>query len=413
MDMKLAANSSHLLKARLSFDNVFEVPRNGLGGNCFTWKHGNTLERLDWGIINQSWLDIFPNATLFQLPIYGSDHCALKLVHNPTPHLIQSHKRFFFENYWIMELGFSHLINNSWLSNRATNNAPTTVDSFLNKSQIYSLPTFWDKASGPDGINPIFYHKNQSTSRKDLCSEVLNVLNNGASMAFINENFITLIPKKNNAVRVRDFRPISLCSTIYKVMAKSIANRLKEVLPDFITHNQGAFLANRIIFDNILIANEIIIAINNRKNGKVGWAALKLDMEKAFDKVEWGFIHHLLIYLGFPNNIITLIINCISTVSIRHCINNCLSPPILPTRGIRQGNPLSPYLFLLVAEGLFAVIRSKSHDNQFRATYKLNVDSTIRSRGNKHGRPSGAIQEEVCYLLSNPMIALASLNIES
>uniref|UniRef100_A0A803NLJ9 Reverse transcriptase domain-containing protein n=1 Tax=Cannabis sativa TaxID=3483 RepID=A0A803NLJ9_CANSA len=141
----------------------------------------------------------------------------------------------------------------------------------------------------------------------DSFEAALDVLNKGADLWSINETYLVLIPKKSNASKVCDFRPISLCSTFYKVIAKTIANCLKTVLTSLISHNQGAFLSNRIIFDNILIANEVINAINGRKAGK-----------------------------GISNLII-------------------------PSRGIRQGDPLSPYLFLLVVEGLSVIIPSKEH----------------------------------------------------
>ncbi|XP_030477914.1 uncharacterized protein LOC115694951 [Cannabis sativa] len=179
-----------------------------------------------------------------------------------------------------------------------------------------------DKAPGPDGINPLFYQKNWPIMGKDLCHAILDVLNNGANLAPINETFVILIPKKNNDIRVQDFRPTSLCFTIYKVVAMSIAYKLK--------------------------------AITYRKSGKVGWAALKLDMEKTFNKVD-----------------------CISTVSPKLYINNSLSSHIFPSRGIGKGDPLSPYLFFRVAEGLSTLIPSKTQDHLFKGIFICRLAHSI------------------------------------
>uniref|UniRef100_A0A803Q1M6 Reverse transcriptase domain-containing protein n=1 Tax=Cannabis sativa TaxID=3483 RepID=A0A803Q1M6_CANSA len=153
---------------------------------------------------------------------------------------------------------------------------------------------------------------------------------------------------------------------------KGISNRIHPHLYSALerpyTEDECAFLSDRLIFDNIFIVNEIIKSIHYRKAGKQGWATIKLDMEKAFDKAEWSFVKAILQHVGFPSSFTSLVMKCLSTVVYRISVNGILSTNITPTRGIKQGDPMSPYppyLFLLVVEGLSATIRAKEQVHQF------------------------------------------------
>ena len=141
-------------------------------------------------------------------------------------------------------------------------------------------------APGPDGMPPIFFKNYWNTVGPDGLSTTLSVLNLGIIPPNINHTFISLIPKIKSLATAKDFRPISLCNVIYKLIFKTIANCLKKCLPKLIFDSQSAFLSNRLITDNILIAFETLHHLKNKRTGKTSSMALKLNMSKAYDRVE-------------------------------------------------------------------------------------------------------------------------------
>ena len=135
-----------------------------------------------------------------------------------------------------------------------------------------------------------------------------------------------------------------------------LANRLKSLLPHVISESQSAFQSDKAISDNILVAFETLHHMKTKKTGKVGFMALKLDMSKAYDRVEWIFLEKLMLKMGFHENWVRMVMETVRIVSYSILINGSPQGFIKPTRGIRQGDPLSPYLFLLVSEGVNGLI---------------------------------------------------------
>ena len=135
-----------------------------------------------------------------------------------------------------------------------------------------------------------------------------------------------------------------------------LANRLKTILPQIISENLNAFLCERLITDNVLVAFELMYYLEHKREGNEGFVAIKLDMSKAYDRVEWGFIKQVMEKMGFHEKWINLIMHCITTVSYSVLINGVAYGSIIPTKGLHQGDPISPYIFLLCVDGFSSLI---------------------------------------------------------
>jgi hypothetical protein len=165
-----------------------------------------------------------------------------------------------------------------------------------------SLDSIGDlKAPGPDGMPAIFCKKFWHILGEKVQTEVLAVLNGGDMPSGWNETTIVLIPKVKNPEKLTEYLPISLCNVIYKLVSKVLANRLKCLQPDIISPTQSAFVPGRMIIDNVLLAYEFTHQMHMRKGGKEGLVALKLDMSKAYDRVEWLFLEKMMKQMGFSD----------------------------------------------------------------------------------------------------------------
>lgn len=132
----------------------------------------------------------------------------------------------------------------------------------------------------------VFYKRYWHIVGSEVTNEVKNFLNGGEIPQGWNFTTVVLIPKVDNPERMKDLRPISLCNVVYKIASKVLSNRLKVVLPEIISPNQSAFIPGRLITDNVLLAYELTHFLQNKNRGSVGYAAVKLDMSKAYDRVE-------------------------------------------------------------------------------------------------------------------------------
>uniref|UniRef100_A0A803PEE1 Reverse transcriptase domain-containing protein n=1 Tax=Cannabis sativa TaxID=3483 RepID=A0A803PEE1_CANSA len=215
-----------------------------------------------------------------------------------------------------------------------------------------------DKSPGPDGMTPAFYQKCWGIVCNDVVSLVQQYFSTGVLPPGCCDANIVLIPKKKRPERMVDLRPIAICNVLYKVITKVMANRMKPFMDEIVADTQSAFISGRLISDNIMVSFEVLHYLKQKRKGKEGYMALKLDMSKAYDRIEWGFLRAMLAKLGFGQSWVNLVLNCVTSAcyKVTHGGRDNIGP-IVPSRGIRQGDPLSPYIFILCAEGLSALIR--------------------------------------------------------
>lgn len=220
--------------------------------------------------------------------------------------------------------------------------------------------SYSDGALGPDGLSFMFYQHCWEIIKHDLMAMFDDFYHEKLDIYRLNFAILTLIPKEPNASTMKKFRPISLLNCSFKIFTKVLTNRLAKIMNFLISSNQSAFIKSRYILESVVTAHEVLHSVHSSNESGL---ILKLDYEKAFDKVNLDFLGDLLSLRGFGpqwRSWIHQITHC-GSVGVR--INNVEGNFFITGKGLRQGDPLSPLLFNLVVDVLTKMLMKASHHN--------------------------------------------------
>ncbi|XP_058092672.1 uncharacterized protein LOC131239131 [Magnolia sinica] len=223
---------------------------------------------------------------------------------------------------------------------------PLTIEEV--KAAADSIPQ--DSAPGPDGFSGSFFSSCRDVIGNDIFAAANDFLAGGPLPRAFQCTLICLIPKKSNPEHIGDFRPISLCNIIVKIFSKVIASRLAVHLPTIISDEQGTFVRGRSIAENISTVREMVHDLDRRVFR--GNLIIKLDMEKAYDRVEWDFLDIMLKKFGFDQHWINQVQRCWYGSWFFVLINGKAFGSFQSSRGLRQGDPFSPSMFIIAVEFL-------------------------------------------------------------
>lgn len=222
------------------------------------------------------------------------------------------------------------------------------------KNAVFSMNR--DSAPRPDGFGAFFFQKFWDIVEKDVCNAVMQVFQQSWLLPNFNSNLVVLIPKVQGADKVELFKPIALANFKFKIITKVLADRLATVARKIISPNQHGFVQGRKISDCICTASEAINLLNKKSFG--GNIALKIDIKKAFDTIDWNFLLKVLHTFGFEPKFTKWIAVILQSAKLSIAVNGNAAGFFSCSRGVRQGDPLSPLLFCLAEEVLSRGITS-------------------------------------------------------
>jgi len=220
-----------------------------------------------------------------------------------------------------------------------------------------------NKSSGPDGFNFVFFKEFWYLLKHEIRILFDQFHANEVIPKSFVSFFVTLIPKVNALMSLNQYRPISLLGSLYKLLAKVLAKRLSKVMNSIISVSQSTFLKGRHLVDGVLIVNEVV---DLAKRANQECLIIKVDFEKTYDSVNWGFLEYMMRRVGIEAKWVRWIKACVFGGNMSILVNGSPTKEISVQRGLKQGDPLAPFLFLLVAEGFSGLMTNAVNRNLFK-----------------------------------------------
>lgn len=211
-----------------------------------------------------------------------------------------------------------------------------------------------DKSPSPDGFPVQFYKESIGWFVDDLYSLYIEAIIKGSLGKNVNQGLIKLIPKGGDKTLIKNWRPITLLNVSYKILVKLVARRLKKILPKIVSSTQTRFVKGRYILENLVTCWE---SLHWAKESRQSGAMLLINVEKAYDRIEWDYIIKMLHSLGFPPDFCNMVRTLLCDANVVVEVNGLRSSNFELTRSIRHGCPLAHALFMLATNAMFYLLK--------------------------------------------------------